>query len=183
MRPITVEKWLEGLPHAPGTRAKIRNILSTLFQHAIRYGWAENNPIRAVRGSAKRLKEPDVLTPEEIQELLLELGEPCKTMALLAALTGLRISEILGLQWHDLDLEAAVLHLRRGVVNQEISNLKTIGSRRPLPIAGPLVQALKSWREQTSFSAPDQWVFASPQTGGKQPYWPGMLLSAISNLP
>lgn len=176
MRPITVEKWLENLPHAPATRAKIRNLLSALFQHAIRYGWAENNPIRAVRTSAKRLREPDVLTPEEIQELLLELGEPCKTMALLAALTGLRISEILGLQWQDVDLDGAILHLRRGVVNQEISNLKTIASRRPLPIAAPLVNALKSWREQTSFPAPDHWVFASPQTGGQQPFWPGMLL-------
>jgi hypothetical protein len=90
LRPVTVERWLESLPHAPATRAKIRNIASALFQHAIRHGWVENNPIRAVRVSAKRVREPDILTAEEIQVLLSELPEPCKTMALVAALTGLR---------------------------------------------------------------------------------------------
>jgi integrase len=150
--------------------------MSAVLEHAIRNGWAENNPIHSVRTSAKRLKEPDILSAEEIQVLLLELGEPCRTMALLAALTGLRISEIIGLQWHDIDLDGALIHLRRGVVNQEVSRLKTIGSRRPLPIASQLVIALKEWQKRTCFSAPTDWVFSSSQSRGTQPYWPGMLL-------
>lgn len=177
MRPVAVERWLDSLPHAPATRAKIRNLLSALFQHAIRQEWAENNPIRAVRVSAKRLREPDILTPEEVNLLVAELPEPCRTMALLAALTGLRVSEILGLQWQDVDLEEAVIRLRRGVVNQEISDLKTAGSKRPLPIPAVLVEALTEWKKQTSFGQPENWVFASPQTDGAQPYWPGTLLS------
>lgn len=176
IRPVAVERWLESLPHAPSTRAKIRNMMSALFQHAIRQEWAENNPIRAVRVSAKRLEEPEVLTPVEVHQLLDELPEPCRTMALLAALTGLRVSEILGLQWQDVDLENGILRLRRGVVNQEISDLKTAGSRRPLPIPPVVVDALRRWREQTSFSQPENWVFASPQADGRQPYWPGILL-------
>lgn len=176
LRPVTVERWLESLPHAPSTRAKIRNLMSALFQHAIRQEWAENNPIRAVRVSAKRLEEPDILTAQEVHALILELPEPCRTMALLAALTGLRSSEMLGLQWQDVDLEGRVIRLRRGVVNQEISDLKTIGSRRPLPIPPVVADALREWQKQTSFSQPENWVFASPQTGGTQPYWPNTLL-------
>ena len=177
VRSVAVERWLESLPYAPSTRAKIRNLMSALFQHAIRQEWAETNPIRAVRVSTKRLEEPDILTPEEVKLLLSELPEPCRTMALLAALTGLRVSEILGLQWQDVDLAEAIIRLRRGVVNQEISDLKTAGSKRPLPIPSVIVEALSEWRKRTSFSQPENWVFASPHMNGAQPYWPGTLLS------
>lgn len=176
VRPVAVERWLDSLPYAPATRAKIRNLLSALFQHAIRQEWIDSNPIRAVRVSAKRLREPDILTPEEVNFLVAELPEPCRTMALLAALTGLRVSEILGLQWQDVDLDEAVIRLRRGVVNQQVSDLKTAGSKRPLPIPSVLVRALSEWKKQTSFNQPHSWVFASLQTAGAQPYWPGTLL-------
>jgi integrase len=176
VRPVVVERWLDSLPLAPSTRVKIRNLMSALFQHAIRHEWAENNPIRAVRASAKRLEEPDILSAEEVNLLLKELPEPCRTMALLAALTGLRVSEIIGLQWQDVDLEQRTIRLRRGVVNQEISELKTIGSRRALPIPSVLAEALIEWQKKTSFCQPGDWLFASPQSLGKQPYWPGMLL-------
>ena len=129
-----------------------------------------------MRASAKRLSEPDVLTAEEMQLLVSDLPEPCRTMALMAALTGLRVSEILGLRWGDVDLGEALIHLRRGVVNQEISELKTVGSRRPLPIPTILVQALTEWMKQTSFNQTQDWVFASPQNNGAQPYWPNTLL-------
>lgn len=46
MRPITVEKWLEGLPHAPGTRAKIRNIPIRPFpaRDSLRLGREQPHP-------------------------------------------------------------------------------------------------------------------------------------------
>jgi integrase len=75
-----VEKWLKslcfprtGVPLARGSRAKIRNIMSALYSHAIRWEWTEKNPITSVRQSAKRQKAPDVLTPEEIMAFLKEL--------------------------------------------------------------------------------------------------------------
>lgn len=150
--------------------------MSALFQHAIRQEWAANNPIRAVRVSAKRVNEPDVLTAAEVHLLLEELPEPCRTMAVLASLTGLRVSEILGLQWEDVDLTGRVIRLRRGVVNQEISDLKTIGSRRPLPIPPVLADALRERKRQTSFNQPENWVFTSSRSEGTRPYWPNTLL-------
>lgn len=86
------------------------------------------------------------------------------------------MSEIIGLQWQDVDLEQRTIRLRRGVVNQELSELKTIGSRRALPIPPALADALREWQKQTSFRQPGDWLFASPRTMGKRPYWPGMLL-------
>src|SRR6202167_564081 len=103
-----VEKWLKslcfpktGVPLARGSRAKIRNIMSAIYSHAIRWEWTEKNPITSVRQSAKRQKAPDVLTPEEIMAFLKELPDPLRTMIELDAFTGLRRGELIGLRWQE----------------------------------------------------------------------------------
>ncbi len=65
--------WMRSLPLARSTCAKIRNIMSVLFNHAIRHGICNANPIRLVRQSAKRKKIPLVLTPQQIQSLIAAL--------------------------------------------------------------------------------------------------------------
>ena len=67
VRTVEVEEWLHALPYAPATKSKIRNIMSAVFNHAIRYEWTHRNPITKVRASSKRLREPDVLTPCRIR--------------------------------------------------------------------------------------------------------------------
>jgi integrase len=78
VRTITVEQWLhrllrvDGRPLANSTKAKIRNLMSVLFNHAIRHEWLEQgkNPILLVRQSTKRQKIPEWLEPEELSALL-----------------------------------------------------------------------------------------------------------------
>jgi site-specific recombinase XerD len=91
-----VESWLRGLPLAKSSCAKIRSLFSVLFNHACRHELFDRNPIRLVRQGAKRRTEPSVLTPAEIKSLLtgLELRE--RALVLLAASTGLRQSELFG---------------------------------------------------------------------------------------
>src|SRR5262249_3374959 len=59
---VHVEEWLSTITRSRGTKAKIRNIMSAIFTHAIRYGWMMTNPIRTVRQSAKRERVPVPLT-------------------------------------------------------------------------------------------------------------------------
>ena len=61
VKSVAVEEWLDGIKRAKGARAKIRNLMSALFTHAMRYEWADRNPIKLVRQSAKRERIPDVL--------------------------------------------------------------------------------------------------------------------------
>lgn len=179
VKAVPVERWLGELHYAPSTKAKIKNILSAMYQHAIRHDWIDRNPIHGVRQSAQRQHDPDILDPQEIRSLMAELPEPCRTMVMVAALTGLRVSEILGLQWQDVDLEKRIVHLRRGVVNQAVTQLKTAGSKRPLPIPEELVEALTNWKQKAHYNQPGHWVFASPRKDGKHPYWPGTLLQRL----
>jgi hypothetical protein len=57
VRTVDVELWLHSLVFAPGTRSKIRSIMSAIFTHAIRHEWIAHNPISKVRASAKRMRE------------------------------------------------------------------------------------------------------------------------------
>jgi integrase len=97
VKSVAVEEWLDGIKRAKGTRAKIRNLMSALFTHAMLFEWADRNPIKLVRQSAKRVRIPDVLELVEIQLLLSKLGVRERTLALLGAGTGLRVSELLAL--------------------------------------------------------------------------------------
>ncbi|HEX3659969.1 MAG TPA: hypothetical protein VHU89_00965 [Acidobacteriaceae bacterium] len=60
-----IETWLRQLPLARASCAKIRNIMSVLFNHARRYDLFHENPIQLVRQSAKRRKVPHILLAEE----------------------------------------------------------------------------------------------------------------------
>jgi integrase len=107
---------------ANGTKAKIRNIMSALFQHALRHQFLSVNPTRG--------------------------------------------------QWQDVDADKGVLSLRQGVVKNNVTELKTKASRRPVPIDPALVMALQSIRQYSAFAQPNDWVFASPDAKGKVPLWP-----------
>jgi integrase len=54
IKTIQVEPWLRRLPLAKSSCAKIRNVMSVLFNHACRYEFFDRNPICLVRQSAKR---------------------------------------------------------------------------------------------------------------------------------
>ncbi len=163
MKPVEVERWLHSLTLADGTKAKIRNVMSAIFQHALRHQFIAVNPIRGlVRQSAQRQRDPDVLTAEEVRSILKRLSFVHQTMVFLAASTGLRVSEVRGLQWQDLDAAKGVLTLKRGVVKNNVTELKTKASRRPVPIHPALVDALQFVRQSSAYDKPGDWVFASP---------------------
>lgn len=172
VRTVPVEEWLRTLPLANGTKAKLRNLMSALFRHAMRHEWTDRNPIALVRQSAKRQRTPDVLDAQEIRSLLAELEEPYWTMVFLAASTGLRVSELLALKWCDIDFASGEINLSRGIVRQHVGEMKTEASRKPIPLDTGLAAVLTDWRARCAYNQPDDWLFASPDKKGRQPLWP-----------
>ncbi len=112
VRTIQVKSWLRGLPLAKSSCAKIRNLMSVLFNHACRYELCDRNPIYLVRQSAKRRTAPTILIPAEIKALINGLALRERTLVLLAASTGLRQSELFGLKWSDVDFAPSIGFLR-----------------------------------------------------------------------
>jgi integrase len=176
IKPVAVEEWLDGIRRARGTRAKIRNLMSAIFNHAMRYEWVEKNPIKLVRQSAKRERIPDVLELEELQLLLSKLGPRERTLVLLDAATGLRVSELLSLKWEDIDFENLGVRVIRSIWHQVVGDCKTETSARPVPLDSYMAEDLFRWRRVSPYAMPIDWVFASPTMRGKQPYWPDNLM-------
>lgn len=179
IKAFRVEAWLDGLDKADGTKSKTKAVFSVLYQHALRYGWASRNPIREVRQSAKRQQTPDILTPEEVNVLLTLLPDYARTMVVVAAVTGLRRGELVGLRWEDVDFEKGRIQVRRSLVDQIAGEPKTETSKRPVPLEPALASALSSWRQKTPYTKPGDWVFASPYDLGAKPYWPSTVLQKV----
>ena len=69
--------------------------------------------MRFVRCNTTSGYEAMILTPEQAYAIVRNLREPERTLTLLAAGTGLRISECLGLQWQDVSFADAMINVRR----------------------------------------------------------------------
>jgi integrase len=176
VKSVAVEEWLGSIERARGTKAKIRNIMSALFSHAMRYEWTDKNPIRLVRQSAKRERTPDVLELHELQTLLAKLAVRERTLVLLDAATGLRVSELLALRWDDIDFANLEIRVTESIWHQVLGVCKTEASAKPVPMDDYMAEDLKRWRKTCAYPMDTDWVFASPRMKGKQPYWPDNLL-------
>ena len=187
IRTIDVERWLRSLRRTDGdlladsTKAKIRNLLSVLFNHAIRYEWFEQgkNPITLVRQSAKRLRTPEVLELTEIRRLLAELKSCFRLMVILAVTTGLRRGELFALKWNDIDFSNMQVDIQRSIYLGKIGQCKTEASRKPVPLDERVAADLWLWKEVSSFRKADDWIFASAHTAGRRPFWPDAVLQKV----
>ena len=63
------------------------------------------------------------------------------------------------------------LSVKRGIVEQNVDEVKTESSAKTFVLAGELLARLKAWKQLTRFSGPEDWIFASPVKIGRQPYF------------
>ena len=179
-QPAVQEKHLQ--PLAPATKAKIRNLMSVLFNHAIRWDFAQRNPISGpnrgagVRQSSKRQKIPDILEISEMQAIVAELQLRERVLLFLDMSTGLRRGELTGIKWGDIDFANLLIDVQRSVVDQVVGRCKTEASQKPVPLDEYTAQDLRAWYRETPYREPGDWVFASNSNRagkkrGKQPLW------------
>jgi integrase len=191
IKTVAVEQWLRTLvttkfgkpkPLAGGTREKIRDAMSSIFNHAIRWELIDRNPITGptkgsgVRVSAKRERTPDILDVQEVQLLLAALGIRERAMVFLDMPSGLRRGELAGLKWEDFDFKKLHVSVTRSLVDQHVGPVKTEASRKLMPIDEFVVRDLLAWYAVTPYKRPSDYVWATDANRagakrGKQPVW------------
>src|SRR5260221_1225836 len=130
--------------------------------------FAGENPASGVELPEYRpVREKHILTPEQVTALLDELTEPFHTMVLLAILTGLRVGEILGLRWENVDFSLALMHVSQRYYRGQMDTPKTKSSKRSLPLPLPSLESLKRHRAKQQSSKDPGLVF---QTRKGTPY-------------
>jgi len=184
VEPLKVEQRLESLKSEEGlanpTLDKTRRVMSLVYKHSHRYGLIprnqESNPMRFVRCKTTSDYEAMILTPEQSYAVLFNLREPERTLTLLAAGTGLRISECLGLQWQDVSFADAVIQVRRTWTCSQVGWPESKASIGPVPLHPLLAQFMFRWKGKTPYSQPTDWVFASFRCKGRKPRVANMLV-------
>lgn len=173
IRPMAIQEWLSRLDRAPKTKGHIRSLLYRLFAKAELWELTSApNPVRLVeiRGISKRLRRKPVLTAPQVRAIVAQLPEPYSYMVRVAQSTGLRASELLGLQWRDIDWQRRTLTVTRAVVHGRAKSLKTECSADDLPLDDRLLRVLRAWKETCPHTKAG-WVFPSPiDTNRGKPY-------------
>src|SRR5579862_5866729 len=117
IKSLAAEEWLLSLNLANPTRGKTKYVMMLVFLHAEKYdripeGFTANLE-RKVNIASTSDYQAVVLTAKETSAILRRLREPERTMTLLVAATGLRFSEVAGLQWQDINYANECIHVRR----------------------------------------------------------------------
>jgi integrase len=95
------------------------------------------------------------------------LGPVMRVLVLIAAMTGLRQSELIGLRWRDVDWSAQRVRVRNAYVRGEHSSAgkSDLSTRRSVPLADRLVAELDAWSKRAIYAGEEDLVFAHPQLG------------------
>lgn len=160
--PKTIDSYLsDRIKDGTGARALYQDyqVLHAAFACAVRWKTLASNPVTLATKPAYEAPERPTLTPKQVRSLMLALvDEPLRALYLLAMATGLRPSELIGLQWGDVDFKAGVLAVRRSINQKnQLRPTKTKGSVRTMPLPSIAIEALKTHRGRKAKSI---WVFA-----------------------
>jgi len=145
---LTVQRFVSGLVSSPAglspkTVSNCVRLLSRLMELAVTWNLASSNPCRKLTLPEPRRKEMDFLRPAEVQALLgsAPVGLP-RNLLTVAVGTGLRMGEILALQWGDIDANQGWVLVRRAFSRGQLLTPKTRTSYRRVRVSGSVLAAL-----------------------------------------
>jgi integrase len=142
-------KLSEGL--STSTVHHVHGVLHRALKDALLMGLVQRNVTEMVRAPRRSSREMMTLTDHQAK-LLLEVvkGERFEALYLLALTTGMRLGELLGLRWQDLDLERRMLQVRVNVQEFDgrfvIAETKTAYSRRSIGLTPTAIESLRRHR-------------------------------------
>lgn len=144
---------------APKTISNLHACLHRALQQAVKEQMIPSNPCDAVDLPRKEAVEISVLTREQQAKLMQEsYRHRYGVFIRLALSTGMRIGEIVGLRWDDIDFTNRILFVRSTLnrlptVDGEnktqlfVGSPKTKNGRRSIPLFDAIISDLQDWRK------------------------------------
>lgn len=147
--------WLQGDGRSAATLSRVAASLRNYYAYLVRSGFLTQTPVVDVHVSRGEKKLPQILTGREVELLLAQpvcvdaKGYRDRAMLEVMYATGIRVSELIGLNVEDVNLEAGFLKcsgkktrlipMYQGAIQALSNYMRDI---RPLMIAHPTEQAL-----------------------------------------
>jgi len=132
----------------------VHRVLRTIFSDAIREGVVSSNPcLYASRPKSKKSRNVEVMSESEVVTFL-NLADETSFGILLrtAVMTGMRLGELLGLTWRDVNFQTGRIHINKQIPTRHVKGTlreatatKTKAGNRILPVANNLLQELQQY--------------------------------------
>lgn len=174
LTPVHVQSLLTSLENkgvSPRGRQMAYDRLHRALGQAVQWGLVPRNVCDAVTRPRAPRPTMRVLSPEQVNVLLTAAREDrFHALYVLAVTTGLRQGELLGLQWDDIDLASAAVHVRHALHEVAgrlwLDEPKTTKARRAVDLPAVTVAALREHRERMRAEGhPQEFVFCDTQGG------------------
>ena len=171
---LVIKKVKEGLRNS--TVRNIRNCLSAILRHAANPdGFISSNPARGIPvpkpENEQPTKEQNPFTWEErtrIEETFLKEYPAYYPLVVCGFRTGLRIGELIGLQWQDIDFEKKLIFVQRNITRCKITTPKSRSSRRLVRMTSQLTELLKQHKKAIAektlkkrWKTMPEWIFVN----------------------
>lgn len=137
-----VYTWRLTIPE--GHRFEATQALRQVLNRAVDWGLIDSNPAkRGIRNAPRRAREKRPFESwQQIEAIAAKLDPVYGPMIVFAAATGLRPSELFGLERRDVDRDAGVVYVRRAYANGKLKHTKTRLSNRAVPLQAKALEAL-----------------------------------------
>jgi integrase len=170
-----VAKLLRGMRHtySPWTQTAVYRILTGVFALAVRRGTLTRSPMAGLatseRPRQRNQKAIRTLTVAEIGTLVAaSKSERWRAALGLAAYGGLRLGEIRGLRWGDIDLDANMIRVERSLLPDGTAKAtKTKAGERAVPMLPALRRLVVAWRLRSPLTGDDDLVICSIRRGAE----------------
>jgi integrase/recombinase XerC len=158
--PLDLRGYVSALHDAGYAKTSIARRLASLrtfFKYCQREGWADANPAKPLRNPRPDRKLPHFLTSDEISRLLetppANLAMGLRDRAILETMysAGLRVSEVVGLNDGDLDLENSLIRVRGKGRKERLS-----------PLGSYAIRAIGRWKSKRTLSPKESAGPAAP---------------------
>jgi integrase len=155
---------------AESTIVIVIGVANRIYRYATRrLGWAGTSPVSLMLSSERPKvshgERRRIFEGAELEQTIAAASEPYRTLFTVAALTGARLSELLGLTWERVqldDLEDAEVEFSLQVDRKgQLAPAKTDGSARTVPIPPQLARILATHKQRSALASPADFVFCT----------------------
>ena len=160
--PELIERWKATLTGSNRTVAKYLVNLHGIFRRAMKVWGLPRNPVADVERPRYRISDDiDAFSPEEVLALVRAAASSQDgAMFMTAAFTGLRMGELLALQWRDVDFSGEVIRVRHSYNAHGGLGTPKSGKVRSVPMVPDVAKALAGLADRGDFTDDEELVFA-----------------------
>jgi integrase len=158
-----LERWRATLTSSNRTVAKHLVILHGIFRRAMKVWGLPSNPAATVERPRYRVSDDlEAYSPEEVWALVRAAGsDQDAALYLTAAFTGLRMGELLALQWRDIDDAGEAIRMRRSYNDHGGVGSPKSGKLRSVPMVPDVAERLARLAAREFWVEPEDLVFAN----------------------